>query len=161
MGRSCIEFFTSHTGCPVAGEDSVNSPRRRGEATAACPGHKDCQAPVSEGGEVGPSLTERQFSPKALQQERVHWHPHRLLLYRKRQVLLEKSFLCRLLVHEICFHEVILLFLRHRLRQMKSLLLSVNFSLSNAFIFFFVCSCGACIDFGKNISLSSRGLPNF
>lgn len=66
IGRRCIEFFTSHMGCPVPGEDSVNSPRGRGEAAAACPGHRGCQAPVSEGSEVGPSLTELWFSPKAL-----------------------------------------------------------------------------------------------
>lgn len=66
MGRRCTEFFTSHMGCPVAGEDSVNSPWRGGEATAACPRHKDRQAPVSEGSEVGPSLAELWFSPKAL-----------------------------------------------------------------------------------------------
>lgn len=57
-------FFASHMYCPVAVKDSVISPRRRAEA--ACPGHKACQAPVSEGSEVWPSLTELWFSPKAL-----------------------------------------------------------------------------------------------
>lgn len=139
MGSRCIEFFTSRMGCPVVGEDSVNSSRRRGEATAACPRQKDCQAPVSEGSEVGPSLTELWFSPKALEQERVYCHSHRLLLYGKRKVVLEKSLLCRWFLHEICFHRYLLLFflLRRRLWQMKSLLLNVNFLLSNNWFFFF------------------------
>jgi len=66
MGRRCIELCTSRKGWPVAGKHSVNPPRRRGEGTAACPGHQGCQAPVSGGGEVGPSLLELGFSPKAL-----------------------------------------------------------------------------------------------
>lgn len=66
MGRKCIEFFVSHMGCPGAGKDRVNTPRRREKATAACLWYKDCQAPVSERSEVGPSLTELWFSPEAL-----------------------------------------------------------------------------------------------